>query len=98
MPENPAVTKSELIDTLSQKLQHLAYRDVELAVKCLLEMMTNSLVEGDRIEIRGFGSFCVRFREPRTGRNPRTGDPVPLPGKHVPHFKPGKELRERVND
>lgn len=98
MPENPAVTKSELIDTLSQKLQHLAYRDVELAVKCLLEMMTNSLVEGDRIEIRGFGSFCVRYREPRTGRNPRTGDPVPLPGKHVPHFKPGKELRERVND
>jgi integration host factor subunit beta len=93
----PAMTKSELIEALSLRQQHLAANDVELAVKSLLEQMTHSLANGERIEIRGFGSFSLHFRPPRMGRNPKTGDAVALPGKHVPHFKPGKELRERVN-
>lgn len=91
------MTKSELIEVLSARQQHLAANDVELAVKSLLEQMTNALAGGERIEIRGFGSFSLHFRPPRMGRNPKTGDAVALPGKHVPHFKPGKELRERVN-
>jgi integration host factor subunit beta len=91
------MTKSELIEALSLRQQHLAANDVELAVKSLLEQMTHSLANGERIEIRGFGSFSLHFRPPRMGRNPKTGDAVALPGKHVPHFKPGKELRERVN-
>jgi len=91
------VTKSELMEVLSRKQPQLAYKDIELAVKTILEQMTQSLSTGDRIEIRGFGSFSLHYRPPRMGRNPKTGDPVPLSGKYVPHFKPGKELRERVN-
>ncbi|NIR59177.1 MAG: integration host factor subunit beta [Gammaproteobacteria bacterium] len=91
------MTKSELIEALARKQQHLAYKDVELTVKTLLEQMSRALAEGDRIEIRGFGSFSLHYRPPRMGRNPKTGDSVALPGKYVPHFKPGKELRERVN-
>lgn len=91
------MTKSELIEALSRQQAHLKSDDVELAVKTMLEQMSRSLAEGDRIEIRGFGSFSLHYRPPRVGRNPKTGDSVPLPGKHVPHFKPGKELRERVN-
>ena len=91
------MTKSELIEILTQRQAHLKADDVDLAVKSLLEMMATSLAHGDRIEIRGFGSFSLHFRPPRTGRNPKTGDAVALPGKHVPHFKPGKELRERVS-
>ena len=91
------MTKSELIEAIAREQNHLAYRDVELAVKCILEKMSQSLASGERIEIRGFGSFSLHFRPPRTGRNPKTGDSVALTGKHVPHFKPGKELRERVN-
>ena len=91
------MTKSELIEALSIRQQHLAGNDVELAVKSMLEQMTHSLAHGERIEIRGFGSFSLHFRPPRMGRNPKTGDAVALPGKPVPHFKPGKELRERVN-
>jgi len=90
------MTKSELIEILTQRQAHLKADDVDLAVKSLLEMMAASLARGDRIEIRGFGSFSLHFRPPRTGRNPKTGDAVALPGKHVPHFKPGKDLRERV--
>jgi integration host factor subunit beta len=92
------MTKSELIDVLAREQSHLAYRDVELAVKCMLEHMSQSLAAGDRIEIRGFGSFSLHFRPPRIGRNPKTGDSVALSGKYVPHFKPGKELRDRVNE
>ncbi len=92
------VTKTELIESLARKQSHLAYRDVELAVKNLLEKMSQTLAVGERIEIRGFGSFSLHFRPPRIGRNPKTGDSVALSGKHVPHFKPGKELRERVNN
>lgn len=91
------MTKSELIEALARKQSHLAYKDVELAVKGLLEQMSQALATGNRIEIRGFGSFSLHYRPPRVGRNPKTGESVALPGKHVPHFKPGKELRERVN-
>ncbi len=91
------MTKSELIDALAQRQPHLKPEDVELAVKALLEMMSDALTMGQRIEVRGFGSFSLHFRPPRVGRNPKTGESVELPGKYVPHFKPGKELRERVN-
>lgn len=91
------MTKSELIEILSQRQPHLKGDDVDLAVKALLEMMGSTLSVGDRIEIRGFGSFSLHYRPPRLGRNPKTGESVALPGKHVPHFKPGKELRERVS-
>lgn len=92
------MTKSELIESLARKQSHLAYKDVELAVKSLLEQMSQALATGQRIEIRGFGSFSLHYRPPRVGRNPKTGDSVTLPGKYVPHFKPGKELRERVDE
>ena len=91
------MTKSELIDGLAEKLPHLTHRDVELSVRALLDLMSGSLAEGGRIEVRGFGSFSLRFRSSRMGRNPRTGAPVALPDKYVTHFKPGRELRERVN-
>ena len=91
------MTKSELIEVIAREQSHLAYRDVELAVKCMIEQMSQALASGERIEIRGFGSFSLHFRPPRVGRNPKTGDSVELTGKYVPHFKPGKELRERVN-
>ncbi|WP_440877295.1 integration host factor subunit beta [Thalassotalea sp. PLHSN55] len=91
------MTKSELIERLADKLSHLSAKDVELAIKEILEMMAQTLSKGDRIEIRGFGSFSLHYRAPRVGRNPKTGDSVELAGKYVPHFKPGKELRERVN-
>ncbi len=91
------MTKSELIDRIAAKQDQLSPRDVELAVKATVEHMAWVLSQGRRIEIRGFGSFSLHYRLPRVGRNPRTGISVALPGKHVPHFKPGKELRERVN-
>lgn len=92
------MTKSEIIDILSRKQSHLSSRDVESSVKLLLDKMSDTLSEGGRIEIRGFGSFSLHHRAARKGRNPKTGDQVALPPKHVPHFKPGKELRERVNE
>ncbi|MBH0056721.1 integration host factor subunit beta [Pseudoalteromonas sp. SWXJZ94C] len=92
------MTKSELIETLAEQHSHVPVKDVEDAVKEILEQMAGSLSTSDRIEIRGFGSFSLHFRAPRTGRNPKTGDTVELDGKHVPHFKPGKELRDRVNE
>jgi len=91
------MTKSELIDVLVRKQNQLSYKDVELAVKTLLEHMAETLSNGERIEIRGFGSFSLHYRPARVGRNPKSGEPVSLPAKYVPHFKPGKELRERVN-
>lgn len=91
------MTKSELIDVIAKEQSHLAYRDIELAVKCMVEQMSQALASGERIEIRGFGSFSLHYRPPRLGRNPKTGDSVALAGKYVPHFKPGKELRERVD-
>lgn len=91
------MTKSELIELMARKQKHLPAKDVELAVKHLLELMSDALSRGERIEIRGFGSFSLHYRPPRLGRNPKTGETVALSGKHVPHFKPGKDLRERVN-
>lgn len=92
------MTKSELIETLAEQHSHIPVKDVENAVKEILEQMAGSLSSSDRIEIRGFGSFSLHYRSPRTGRNPKTGETVELDGKHVPHFKPGKELRDRVNE
>ena len=91
------MTKSELIAQLSAKQPQLDYRDVELAVKELIDQLSTALASGQRIEVRGFGSFSLHYRPPRVGRNPKTGDSVQVPDKHVPHFKPGKELRERVD-
>jgi integration host factor subunit beta len=91
------MTKSELIEIISAKQKHLPAKDIELAVKQMLEIMSDALAGGERIEIRGFGSFSLHFRPPRQGRNPKTGEAVALAGKYVPHFKPGKDLRERVN-
>lgn len=91
------MTKSELIDRIAAKQSQLSSKDVELSVKAIIEYMSQVLSEGGRIEIRGFGSFSLHYRIPRVGRNPKTGTPVALTGKYVPHFKPGKELRDRVN-
>jgi integration host factor subunit beta len=91
------MTKSELIDFIAAKQSQLSVKDVELAVKTIIEQMAETLASGERIEIRGFGSFSLHYRAPRIGRNPKTGESVGLAGKHVPHFKPGKELRDRVN-
>ena len=92
------MNKSELIECIVDQQEQLSVRDVELAVKTMLEHMTQVLSSGERIEIRGFGSFSLHYRAPRLGRNPKTGEAVELEGKYVPHFKPGKELRDRVND
>lgn len=91
------MTRSELIDVLRSELHHLSEEDVELSVKVMLEHLSNALASGGRIEIRGFGSFSLRFRPPRMGRNPKTGEPVALPGRYGTYFRPGLELRERVN-
>lgn len=92
------MTKSEIIDLLATKQSHLSSKDVEWAVKIILERMSEALSSGNRIEVRGFGSFSLHYRGSRKGRNPKTGQSVDLSAKYVPHFKPGKELRERVND
>jgi integration host factor subunit beta len=91
------MTKSELIEKLAAQQTHLMHKDVELAVKLVLDQISNALARDDRVEIRGFGSFALHHRPARVGRNPKTGDPVQIPPKRVPHFKPGKEMRERVN-
>ena len=90
------MTKSELIEKIAVSQDQLPPRDVEQAVRMILERMANALVSKQRIEIRGFGSFSLHYREPRVGRNPKTGESVQLEGKFVPHFKPGKDLKERV--
>ena len=91
------VTKSELIEALAAEQLHLAHRDVEYSVNALLDKMGEALNTGRRIEIRGFGSISLRYRGSRVGRNPKTGAAVTVPEKYVPHFKPGRTLRERVN-
>jgi len=92
------MTKSELIERMTDSQEQLSVKDVELAVKSMLEHMSQVLASGERIEVRGFGSFSLHYREPRMGRNPKTGEVVELKGKYVPHFKPGKEMRDRVNE
>lgn len=91
------MTKSELIVKIAQNQPEFLPTDVENAVRVIIEHMSYSLACGDRVEIRGFGSFCLHYRAPRIGRNPKTGENVKLDGRSVPYFKPGKELRERVN-
>ena len=91
------MTKSEIINILSRKQSHLSSKDIELSVKILLDQVSDTLTSGERIEIRGFGSFSLHHRTARKGRNPKTGEQVQLSPKYVPHFKPGKEMRERVN-
>lgn len=91
------MTKSELIEKISSNQEQLPPRDVEMAVRMILDRMVTSLSNNERIEIRGFGSFCLHYRAPRIGRNPKTGAAVDLVGKFVPYFKPGKELKSRVN-
>ena len=91
------MTKSEIIEMIAHKQMHLPLKDVELSIKHILDLMSNSLSNGRRIEIRGFGSFSLHYRKPRIGRNPKTGEPVSLPGKYVPHFKPGKDLKMQVD-
>ncbi|HEY5633240.1 MAG TPA: integration host factor subunit beta [Burkholderiaceae bacterium] len=91
------MTKSELISRLAERYPQLVAKDAEFAVRTILDAMANTLSQGQRIEIRGFGSFAVSHRPPRVGRNPKSGERVMVPRKRVPHFKPGKELRERVD-
>ena len=91
------MTRSDLIAKLAERYPQLVAKDAELAVKVILDAMAGTLARGGRIEIRGFGSFALNYRPPRTGRNPKTGDKVQVPAKYVPHFKAGKELRERVD-
>ena len=92
-----SMTKSELIARLAERFPQLVAKDADFAVKMMLDAMSEALVRGDRIEIRGFGSFALNYRPPRVGRNPKSGEKVSVPAKWVPHFKAGKELRERVD-
>lgn len=93
-----AITKSELIQQIASSYPHLPYRDIDEAIKLVIERLIKALESGERVEIRGFGSFSLHYRKPRIGRNPKTGEQVHLDAKYAAHFKPGKELREQVND
>ncbi|CAH1386440.1 integration host factor subunit beta [Candidatus Nitrotoga sp. M5] len=91
------MTRSDLIAKLAERYPQLLAKDADLAVKVILDAMAGTLARGGRIEIRGFGSFALNYRPPRIGRNPKSGDKVQVQAKYVPHFKAGKELRERVD-
>jgi len=91
------MTKSDMIERLAERFPQLVAKDADFAVKMILDALSEALAKGDRIEIRGFGSFSLNYRPPRVGRNPKSGDKVSVPEKWVPHFKAGKELRERVD-
>ena len=97
LPSERVVIKSELIQRIAAANPHLYHRDVERIVNVIFDEIVNALARGDRVELRGFGAFTVKYRAPRIGRNPRTGAPVPVEEKYVPFFKTGKELRERIN-
>ena len=96
MPQD-SMTRSDLVEELAARFGQLTHKDAEYAVKTILDAVGDALVKGHRIEIRGFGSFSVNHRPPRMGRNPRSGEAVAIPEKRVPHFKPGKALREAVD-
>ena len=91
-----SINKKELIEIISNEQEQLPYKDIELAIKTIIESMIDSLKKGKRIEIRGFGSFSLRYRKSRIGRNPKSGETVNIDERYVPHFKPGKDLKERV--
>ena len=91
-----SINKKELIEIIANEQEQLPYKDIELAIKTIIESMIDSLKKGKRIEIRGFGSFSLRYRKSRIGRNPKSGEPVNIDERYVPHFKPGKDLKERV--
>lgn len=93
-----AINKKQLVDLISSKQDQLSHRDVELSVKTIFNTMSDSLRDGNRIEIRGFGSFALRFRKSRTGRNPKSGESVKIQNRYVPHFKPGKDFKESVKN
>ena len=93
----PTMTRADLIDRLASLHPKLLAKDAEMVVRVILDTMAATLSRGDRIEIRGFGSFGLNYRPPRTGRNPKSGSRVEVPAKYIPHFKAGKELRERVD-
>ncbi len=92
-----AMTKSELIERVANRQPEMQLKDIDVAIRNIIENMSKALSNGSRVEVRGFGSFSIRYRKPRVGRNPKTGDSVSLNGKYVPHFKAGKELRDRIN-
>lgn len=91
-----SINKKELIEIIANEQEQLPYKDIELAIKTIIESMIDSLKKGKRIEIRGFGSFSLRYRKSRIGRNPKSGESVNIDERYVPHFKPGKDLKERV--
>ena len=91
-----SINKKDLIEIIANEQDQLPYKDIELSVKTIIESMVKSLKKGERIEIRGFGSFSLRYRKPRVGRNPKSGQSVNIEERYVPHFKPGKNLKERV--
>ena len=91
-----SINKKELIEIIANEQDQLPYKDIELSVKTIIESMIDSLRKGKRIEIRGFGSFSLRYRKSRIGRNPKSGESVNIDERYVPHFKPGKDLKERV--
>ncbi len=91
-----SINKKDLIEIIAKEQDQLPYRDIELSVKTIINSMVNSLRKGERIEIRGFGSFSLRYRKSRVGRNPKSGQSVNIEERYVPHFKPGKNLKERV--
>ncbi len=91
-----SINKKDLIEIIASEQNQLPYKDIELSVKTVIDSMIQSLKKGERIEIRGFGSFSLRYRKPRVGRNPKSGQSVSIDERYVPHFKPGKNLKERV--
>ena len=92
------MTRSELIQQISSRFPQLTATDVDMSVRVIIDSMSRALFKGGRIEVRGFGSFGINYRPPRKGRNPKTGASVMVPAKYMPHFKAGKELRDRVDN
>lgn len=90
------MTRSELVATLAKRFPLLSVEDTDIAVKEILDALSGTLAQGRRVEIRGFGSFCLKYHAPRIARNPKTGEKIPLPARYLPYFKAGKEMRRVV--